>query len=71
MVQLSHRYIIVRKTITLTRRTFVGKVMSLLFNKLSRLVKAFLHINSEWMNDLDRRMRGTGISWKVSVEMVT
>ena len=71
MVQLSHRYMITRKTITLTRRTFVGKVMSLLFNKLSRLVKAFLHINSEWMNDLDRRMRGTGISWEVSVGMVT
>jgi len=38
MAQLSHRYI----TIALTRRTFVGKVMSLLFNMLSRLVIAFL-----------------------------
>ena len=38
MVQLSHPYIITRKTIALARWTFVGKVMSLLFNMLSRLV---------------------------------
>ena len=37
-VQLSHRYTTTGKTIALTRRTFVGKVMSLLFNMLSRLV---------------------------------
>ena len=42
MVQLSHPYMTVGKTIALTRRTFVGKVMSLLFNVLSRLVIAFL-----------------------------
>ena len=42
MVQLSHPYIITGKTIALTRWTFVGKVMSLLFNKLSRLVITFL-----------------------------
>ena len=36
MVQLSHPYMTTRKTIALTRRTFVGKVMSLLFNMLSR-----------------------------------
>ena len=41
-VQLSHPYLTTGKTITLTRRTFVGKVMSLLFNMLSRLVIAFL-----------------------------
>ena len=41
-VQLSHPYITSGKTIALTRRTFVGKVMSLLFNMLSRLVIAFL-----------------------------
>ena len=40
--QLSHPYMTTRKTIFLTRRTFVGKVMSLLFNMLSRLVKTFL-----------------------------
>ena len=38
IVQLSHLYMTTGKTIALTRRTFVGKVMSLLFNKLSRLV---------------------------------
>ena len=42
MVQLSHSYKTTRKTITLTRWTFVGKVMSLLYNTLSRLVIAFL-----------------------------
>ena len=41
MVQLSHPYMTTGKTIGLTRRTFVGKVMSLLFNMLSRLVIAF------------------------------
>ena len=42
IVQLSHPYMITGKTIALTRWTFVGKVMSLLFNMLSRLVIAFL-----------------------------
>ena len=42
MVQLSHSYVITGKTITLTRWTFVGKVMSLLFTMLSRLFIAFL-----------------------------
>ena len=41
-VQLSHPYTTTGKTITLTRRTCVGKVMSLLFNMLSRLVVTFL-----------------------------
>ena len=41
-VQLSHPYMTTGKTIALIRWTFVGKVMSLLFNKLSRLVIAFL-----------------------------
>ena len=41
-VQLSHPYMTTGKTIALTRRTLVGKVMSLLFNMLSRLVIAFL-----------------------------
>ena len=41
-VQLSHPYMTTGKTIDLTRRTFVGKVMSLLFNMLSRLVITFL-----------------------------
>ena len=42
MVQLSHPYMTTGKTIALTRRTFVGKVTSLLFNMLSRLVIALL-----------------------------
>ena len=42
MIQLSHPYTTTQKTIALTRQTFVGKVMSLLFNMLSRLVITFL-----------------------------
>ena len=42
MVQLSHPYMTTGKNIALTRQTFAGKVMSLLFNMLSRLVTAFL-----------------------------
>ena len=42
MVQPSHPYMTTGKTIALTRQSFVGKVMSLLFNTLSRLVIAFL-----------------------------
>ena len=42
IVQLSHSYMTTRKTIALTRWTFVGKVMCLLFNMLSRLVITFL-----------------------------
>ena len=53
MVQLSHPYMIIGKTIALTIQTFVGKVMSLLFNMLSRLVTAFLprskHLLISWL----------------------
>ena len=42
IVQLSHPYMTTGRTIALTRQTFVGKVMSLLFNMLSRLVITFL-----------------------------
>ena len=41
-VQISHPYMTTGKTVALTRQTFVGKVMSLLFNMLSRLVITFL-----------------------------
>ena len=41
-VQFSHPYMTTRKSIALTKRTFVGKVMSLIYNRLSRLVIAFL-----------------------------
>ena len=42
IVQLSHPYMTTGKTTALTRQTFVGKVMNLLFNMLSRLVTTFL-----------------------------
>ena len=52
-VQLSHPYMTTGKTIALTRRTFVGKVMSLLFNMLSSLVITFLpkskHLLISWL----------------------
>src|SRR5574338_32047 len=52
-VQLSHPYMTTGKTITLTRRTFVGKVMSLLLNMVSRLVITFLprskHLLISWL----------------------
>ena len=51
MVQLSHPYITTGKTIALTRWTFVGKVMTLLFNMLSRLVITFLQ-RSKYLNFL-------------------
>ena len=52
-VQLSHPFMTTGKTIALTRRTFVGKVMSLLLNMLSRLVITFLprskHLLISWL----------------------
>ena len=52
-VQLSHPYMTTGKTIALTRQTFVGKVMSLLLNMLSRLVITFLprskHLSLSWL----------------------
>ena len=53
IVQLSHPYITTRKTTALTRWTFIGKVMSLLYNMLSRLIIAFLprskHLLISWL----------------------
>ena len=53
MVQLSHPHMTTGKTVALTRQTFVSKVMSLLFNMLSRLVIAFLprgkHLLISWL----------------------
>ena len=53
IVQLSHPYMTTGKTIALTRWTFVGKVMSLLFNMLSRLIITFLprskHLLISWL----------------------
>ena len=56
IVQLLHPYMTTGKTIALTRQTFVGKVMSLLFNMLSRLVIAFLpgskRLLISWLREL-------------------
>ena len=53
MVQLTHLHMTIGKTIALTRLTFVGKVISLLFNMLSRLVITFLprskHLLISWL----------------------
>ena len=53
IAQLSHPYMTIGKTIAFTRQTFVGKVMSLLFNMLSRLVITFLprskHLLISWL----------------------
>ena len=59
IVQLSHPYMTTGKTIALTRQNFVGKIMSLLFNMLSRLVIAFLP-----------RSKGLLISWLQSPSAV-
>ena len=59
MVQLAHPYVTIGKTIALTRQTFVGKVMSLLFNMLPRLVITFLP-----------RSKGLLISWLQSPSAV-
>ena len=58
-IELSHPYMTTGKTIALTRQTFVGKVMSLLFNVLSRLVIAFLPRNKRLL-----------ISWQQSPSAV-
>ena len=60
IVQLSHSYMTTGKTIALTRRTFAGKVMSLLFNMLFRLVITFLPRNKHLL-----------ISWLQSTSAVT
>ena len=48
MVQLSHPYLTTGKTIALTIRTFASKVISLLFDMLSRFVLAFLPMRKTW-----------------------
>ena len=56
MVQLSHSYMTTGNTIALTRRTFVGKIMSLLFNIMSRFVITFLprsnYLLISWLQSL-------------------
>ena len=72
MVQLSRAYMTTGKTIALARRTFVGKVMSLLFNMLSRLVITFLpkskHLLISWLQSLPavilepKKIKSVGVS---------
>ena len=66
MVQLSHPYMTIGKTIALTRRTFVSKVMSLLFNMLSRWVITFLLSNSE--KTAPRRQGGSQAIYKFATK---
>ena len=60
IVQLSHPHMTIGKTITLTRWTFVGKVMYLLLNMLSRLVTSFLprskHLLISWLQSPSARI---------------
>ena len=62
LVQLSHPYMTIGKTIALTRWTFVGKLMSLVFNMLFRLVTTFLprskHLLISWLQSL------SAVIWK-------
>ena len=58
-VQLSHPYMTTGKTIALTRRTFVGKVMSLLLNMLSRLVITFLSRSKRLLISWPQSPQGT------------
>ena len=57
IVQLSHPYMTTGKTIALTRRNFVGKIMSLFFNMLSQLVITFLprskHVLISWLQSIN------------------
>ena len=65
MIQLSHPYMTTGKAIALTRRTCVGKVMSLLLNMLSRLVITFLprsmHLLISWLVQTVTNRRGQGV----------
>ena len=54
-IQLSHPYMTTEKTIALTRRTFVDKVMSLLFNMLSRLVIVFLFFSFSFFHSFSSK----------------
>ena len=54
MVQLSHSYMTTEKTIALTRWTFVSKVMPLLFNMLSRLIKDKITADGDCSHEIKR-----------------
>ena len=75
MVQLSHLYLTTGKTIALTRWTFVDKVMSLLFNMLSRLVMAFLprskHLLISWLQSPSAMIMGPKKVQSATVSIVS
>ena len=65
IIQLSHPYMTTGKTIALTRPyfAFVGKVLSLLLNKLSRLVIAFLPRNKGWQRQIVNQLQPVLVCW--------
>ena len=67
-VQLPHPYMTTGKTIALTRQTFVGKVMSLLFNMLSRLVITFLPRSNHLLISL---LQSVGLALSYSVKITS
>ena len=73
--QISHPYMTTGKTIALTRWTFVGKVMSLLFNKLSRLITTFLprnnHLLISWLHSPSAVISGPKRIKSVTVSIVS
>ena len=75
MVQLSHPYVTTGKTIALTRRTFVGKVMSVLFNMLCGFVITFLprskHLLMSWLQSPSTVILETPIIKSVTVSTVS
>ena len=75
MIQLFHPYMTTGKTIAFTRWTFVGKVMSLLFNMLSRLVIAFLprskHLLISWLQSPSAVIFGAQKIKSVTVSIVS
>ena len=68
IVQMPHPYMTTGKTIALTRRTFLGKVMSLLFNMLSRFVITFL--GRKVMTNLDGIFKSRDITLPRKVHLV-
>ena len=80
LVQLSHPYMTTGKTIALTRLTFVGKIMSLLFNMLSKLVITFLpkskHLLVSWWQSPSavilepRKIKSATVSPSISHEVM-
>ena len=75
MVQLSHPYMTIGKIIALTRRTFIGRVMSLLFNMLSKFVIAFLqrnkHLLISWLQSPSAMILGPKKIKSVTVSVVS